>query len=168
MLWKVQSSLPVFTSKARTRPLVLFMRQGWEPSLKDEPTITMLFTTVGVVCRPISPVVEIDLLVYAGLAGHAGIGADFHIDHAVIAEGFDRPAGMGIEFDQAIAGGDVEDAVIAIAVGPIGHAAAGKLARRDRRRARLHPCYRPISVRRSWHPARPRRGANRRWCRPCR
>ena len=63
---------------------------------------------------------------------HAGIGADFQVDHAVVAEGFDGPAGMGVEFDQPIAGRDIEDALIAIAVGPIGHAAARKLARRER------------------------------------
>ena len=67
----------------------------------EEPTSTISSTTVGVECRPISPVVQIDLLVDAGLAGHAGIGADLHVDHAVIAEDFDRLAGMGIEFDQA-------------------------------------------------------------------
>ena len=50
----------------------------------------------------------------------------------MIAEGFDRAAGMGVEFDQAIAGRHIKNAVIAIAVGPIGHAAAGKLARRQR------------------------------------
>ena len=72
---------------------------------------------------------EIDLLVDAGLADHAGIGADLEVNHAMIAEAVDRLAGMGVEFDQAIAGGDVDDAVIAIAVGPVGDAAAGELAR---------------------------------------
>ncbi len=45
----------------------------------------------------------------------------------------DRLAGLGVQLDQAIAGGDVEDAVVALAVGPIRDAAAGKLARRDGR-----------------------------------
>ncbi len=40
-------------------------------------------------------------------------------------------AGVGVELNQAIAGGHVEDAVVALAVGPVGHAAAGKLAGRD-------------------------------------
>ena len=40
----------------------------------------------------------------------------------MLAEAFDRLAGLGVQFDQAIAGGDIDDAVIAIAVGPISDA----------------------------------------------
>src|SRR4029078_10233497 len=52
----VQSSLPLFTSNARTRPLVLLWVLTVIPSLNDEQTITTSLATVGVECRPISPV----------------------------------------------------------------------------------------------------------------
>src|SRR5439155_296757 len=52
----VQSTLPLFTSKARTRPLVLLWVLTVMPSLNDEPTMTTSLTTVGVEWRPISPV----------------------------------------------------------------------------------------------------------------
>ncbi len=58
-------------------------------------------------------------------------GADFEIDHAVLAERRDRRAGLRVELDKAVPGRHVDDAVVALAVGPVRHAAAGKLARRD-------------------------------------
>ena len=58
------------------------------------------------------------------------IASDLQVDHALIAEAVDRLAGLGVQFDQPVAGGDIENALIAIAVGPVGNAAAGKLARR--------------------------------------
>src|SRR5205814_3712854 len=53
---KVQSSFPVLTSHARTRPLVLLCVFTVSPSRKEEPTITTSLATVGVECKPISPV----------------------------------------------------------------------------------------------------------------
>src|SRR5205823_2739142 len=52
----VHSSLPLFTSNARTSPLVLLCVFTVIPSLNEEPTMTTSLTTVGVECRPISPV----------------------------------------------------------------------------------------------------------------
>ena len=72
---------------------------------------------------------QIDLL------SRASIGAHLHVDHAVLAEGVDRPAGLGIQFDQPVAGGYIQDALIAFAVGPIGDAASRELARREAARA---------------------------------
>ena len=74
---------------------------------------------------------QVNLLVLAGLADDAVIGADLEVHDALFAEAFDRLAGMGVQFHQAIAGGDIDDAIIALAVGPVGHAAAGQLARRN-------------------------------------
>ena len=53
------------------------------------------------------------------------------IDHAVLAEARDRAPGRRVKRDQAIAGGDVEDAVL-FAVGPVGEAAARELPWRRR------------------------------------
>src|SRR5260221_171594 len=58
--------------------------------------------------------------------------ADFEIADTVIAERRNHLACLGVELDEAIARRDVEDAFIAPAVGPIGHAAAGQLPWRDR------------------------------------
>ena len=66
-------------------PLVLLCVTGCEPSLKDEPTITTSFTTVGVACRPISPVSRSICLL------RPVISADLQVDHAVIAESGNRP-----------------------------------------------------------------------------
>src|SRR4029078_12792784 len=52
---KVQSSLPLFTSNARTRPLVLLWLLTSMSFLNNEPTMTTSLTTVGVEWRPISP-----------------------------------------------------------------------------------------------------------------
>ncbi len=62
----------------------------------------------------------------------AGDRAFLQIDHAALAERRDHRAVLGVQRDQAVAGGDVEDAVVALAVGPVRDAAAGQLARRDR------------------------------------
>jgi hypothetical protein len=56
MVLNCQIFLPVRTSKARTSPLVLLWVTGWVPSLKEDPTITTSFATVGVAWMPISPV----------------------------------------------------------------------------------------------------------------
>ena len=64
---------------------------------------------------------EIDLL---AVALH---DADLQIHDAVLAEGRDHRAGLGVERDQPVAGGDVEHAVVAAAVGPVGDAAPGQL-----------------------------------------
>ncbi len=56
--------------------------------------------------------------------------ADFQINDAVGAEAIHQRAGLGVELDQAIAGGHVDDALVAGAIGPVGKPAAGELARR--------------------------------------
>src|SRR5215471_1295810 len=65
-----------------------------------------------------------------GLAG-SGVHADLEIDHAVFAEGGDHLPVAGIERDHAIAGGDVDHAVVALAVAPERKSASGELARRN-------------------------------------
>ena len=67
---------------------------------------------------------EIDLL---SLADH---GADLHVDDAVLPERRDGDAGLRVERDEAIAGRDVDDAIVALAVGPVREAAARELPRR--------------------------------------
>src|SRR5207245_7520066 len=52
----VHSSLPLFTSNARTRPFVLLWVLTVIPSLNDDPTITTSLTMSGVEWSPISPV----------------------------------------------------------------------------------------------------------------
>ena len=90
------------TSKARTRPLVLLCVTTVMPSLKDEPTMTMSLTTSGVECRPTSPVSR--SICWPVPVYHA----DLQVDHAVLRRSrADRHAGVGIQLDQAIAGGDV-------------------------------------------------------------
>ena len=69
---------------------------------------------------------EIDLL---ALAEDRAL---LHVDDAAFAERRDHRAGLRVERDQAVAGRHVEDALVAFAVGPVRHAAAGQLARRDR------------------------------------
>ena len=49
-----------------------------------------------------------------------------------LAEAGNRLAGVRIQLDQPVAGGDEHDAVVALAIGPVRDAAAGELARRDR------------------------------------
>jgi hypothetical protein len=56
MVLNVHNTLPVRTSKARARPLVLLCVVIVMPSFMDEPINTTSRTTVGVECRPISPV----------------------------------------------------------------------------------------------------------------
>src|SRR5262249_58154707 len=69
----------------------------------------------------------VDLL---ALAEHRAL---LHVDDAALAERLDHRAVLGIQLDQAEAGGDVEDALVALAVGPVRDAAARELTRRDRR-----------------------------------
>src|SRR4029453_7884989 len=52
----VHNTFPVRASYARTRPLVLLCVVIVMPSFIDDPTMTTSLTTVGVECRPISPV----------------------------------------------------------------------------------------------------------------
>src|SRR5205814_8931718 len=56
MVLNGQRSLPLRTSYARARPLVLLCVLTVIPSLNDEPTRITSFTTVGVEWRPASPV----------------------------------------------------------------------------------------------------------------
>ena len=58
--------------------------------------------------------------------------AFLQVDDAVLAERRDRLAGLRIERDHAVAGGDEDHSIVAFAVGPVRDAAAGELARRDR------------------------------------
>src|SRR5262249_1540326 len=67
---------------------------------------------------------EVDLLALAD------DGADFHVDDAVLAEGLDGLTGLGVQRDQAVAGRHEQDAVVALAVGPVRQAATGELPRR--------------------------------------
>ena len=83
----------------------------------------MSLTTVGVECRPISPFSRSICL------SLPMIDALLEVDDAVLAEARDRLAGLGVQRDQAVAGGDVDDAVVALAVGPVGQAAARQLTR---------------------------------------
>jgi len=72
--------------------------QGWEPSLKDEPIRMVLSTTVRRRVQADLAGGEIDLLVDAGLANHAGIGANFRSTTPMIAElsiGWPR---VGVDF----------------------------------------------------------------------
>ncbi len=50
--------------------------------------------------------------------------ADLDVEDAVVAEGRDHGAGLGVQLDQAIAGGHVDDALVAAAVGPVGDPAS--------------------------------------------
>ena len=125
MVSKRHSSLPVFTSKARTRPLVLLWVSMVAPSFMEEPTITTSPATVGVEWTPISPVSRSICWPFPLT------DADLQIDDAVGAEGSDHRAGLGVELDEAIAGRHIDDALVALAVGPIGHAAPRQLPRRD-------------------------------------
>ncbi len=54
----------------------------------------------------------------------------FEIDGAVHAEGGNAAAGLGVELDHAIAGSEVDDALV-VAIGPVREAAAGETAGRD-------------------------------------
>ena len=55
--------------------------------------------------------------------------AFLEIDHAALAEAGNGLTGFGVEFDEAIADGDENDAVVALTVGPVRNAASGELAR---------------------------------------
>src|SRR6185436_14315715 len=62
---------------------------------------------------------------------------------AALAERRNHRAGLGVERDQAVAGRHIEDALVALAVGPVGDAAARELARRDRGAVALAVAVRP-------------------------
>jgi hypothetical protein len=70
---------------------------------------------------------EIDLLPFAE---HR---ADLQIDDAALAERRNHRAGLGVELDELKSRRHVDHAIVALAVGPVRHAAAGELARRDGR-----------------------------------
>ena len=80
---------------------------------------------------------EVDLLALAE------DGALLHVDDAALSKRRNHRAGPGIERDQAVAGRHVEDALVALAVGPVRHAAARQLARRDRGAVALAVAVRP-------------------------
>ncbi len=86
-------------------------------------------------------------------------GADLQIDHAVGAERVDHRSVFRVERNQAIPGRDVQDAVVAPAVGPVRHAAARQLSRCDGGAASLAKAVGPdqfarLSVERDDRPAR--------------
>src|SRR5207249_93086 len=60
----------------------------------------------------------------------AEIRALLQIDDAVLAERADHAPGLGVERDETVARRDVQDAIVAAAVGPVRDAAARQLARR--------------------------------------
>src|SRR5258705_11791643 len=68
---------------------------------------------------------EIDLLFGAVHDAH------FRIHEAVLAEGGDRRAGLRVELRKPVAGRDVDDALVAAAVGPVRQSAARQLPRRE-------------------------------------
>src|SRR5207237_4644931 len=69
--------------------------------------------------------------------------AFLEIDDAALAERLDHRPVLRVQRDQAIAGRDVQDALVVPAVGPVGDAAAGELARRDRGAIALAVAVRP-------------------------
>ncbi len=85
-------------------------------------------TTVGVEWRADFRLLEVGLLA----VDH---DADLEVDDAVLAEARNRLAGLRVERDEAVAGGDVDDAIVTLAVGPVGESAARQLARRPARGA---------------------------------
>ena len=114
--------------------------------------------------QPDFTLLEIDLDLLAVLADHH---ADLHVDDAVLAEAFDRLAGLGVERDQLIAGGHIDDAIVALAVGPVREAAAGELARSPAAGAlALIQAVDPLQLAGARRRARPRSGGCRRWRRP--
>ena len=70
--------------------MLLCVRGVW-PSRNAEPTMTTPAPMVGVACRPISPLIEIDRL--PGAVDRGG----FQIDRAVLAERRDAHPGSGIQ-----------------------------------------------------------------------
>src|SRR5262249_19075925 len=73
----------------------------------------------------------------------AGDRALLQIDDAALAERRHHRAVLGVERDQAIAGGHVEHTVVAFAVGPVRHAPARQLPRGDRGAVALAIAVRP-------------------------
>ena len=125
------------TSNARTSPLVLLCVLTVAPSRNDDPTITTSFAIAGVACQPISPVSR-------SICWPApNTTPSLQVDDAVLAEAADRRAVVRVERDQAIAGRDVEDAVVAAAVAPVREPAARQLARRDAGALALAQAVRP-------------------------
>src|SRR5260221_3871361 len=70
--------------------------------------------------------IEIDLLALAD------DDALLEVQDAVFAECLHRLPGLRVQLDEAVADRDRDDTVVALAVGPVGDAPAGELARRDR------------------------------------
>ena len=108
MVLNRQSCLPVRTSKARTRPFVLLCVATVVPSRNDDPTMTMSPTTVGVECKPISPVSR---SICWPLPLH---DTDFQVDDALVAKRADRRTRLRVERDEPIARRDVQNAFVAL------------------------------------------------------
>jgi len=138
-------------------PLVLLCVLTVSPSRNDEPTMMTSLATVGVEWRADLPGLQIDLL------DLADDGTDLHVDDAVGAEAGNGDAGLRVQRDQAVAGGHVDHAVVALAVGPVRKAAAGQLARGVDGAGRLPSPRAPRSAHRSSRRARRRSGACHPW-----
>ena len=155
----VQSSLPVRTSNARTSPLVLLCVLTVAPSRNDEPTITTSLAIAGVECTPISPVSRSICWPLPNTT------PTFRSTMPSVPNELISAPVLRVERDQAIAGRDVEDALVAAAVGPVRDAAARQLPRRDAGALALRAGCAPRSARRSCRRARRPSGACRRSCR---
>ena len=75
--------------------------------------MTVSLTTVGVECRPISPFSRSICLSLPMTT------PTFRSMTPFLPNDCDRLAGLRVQLDQAIAGGDVDDALVAAAVGPV-------------------------------------------------
>ena len=92
----------------------------------------MSLTTVGVECRPISPFSRSS---WTCLPSLPIITPTLRSTTPPVPKPAIGLAGLGVQRHELIAGGHVDDAVVALAVGPVGQAAAGELTRRPARGA---------------------------------
>jgi hypothetical protein len=83
---------------------------------------------------------EIDLRAYAL---H---DPDFQVENAAIGERRDEGTVLRVKLDQPVTRRDVHNAVVASTVGPVRHAAARQLARRDRRTLSLAQTVSPVEL----------------------
>ena len=99
--------------------------------------MTTSLTMIGVEWMPISPVSR------SICSPLPFTTPTFRSTMPFLAERGDDGAGLRVERDEAVAGRHVEDALVALAVGPVRHAAARELARRDRGALALAQAVRP-------------------------
>ena len=137
-------------------PFRVVVRDDRHPFLERRPDDDHVLDDGGRRVQPDFTGFEIDRL---ALAEHRAL---LQIDDAVLAERRNHGAVLRIELDQAVARRHVQDALVALAVGPVGDAAAGELPRRDRRAVALTVAVRPdqlarFAVERDDRPPRSRR-----------